>query len=95
MAKVLQLTIPENFYTNCSSAGIITNTYCAFVVMVALENLNESNSLDSGLDLMAALNENLYRLSSSGFYSFTSVLDSIVDTIEKYRTSKFLLRGAP
>ena len=41
--------------------------------------MDESNSL-------ADLNENLDRLSSSGFYSFTSVLDSIVDTIEKYRT---------
>ena len=41
------------------------------------------------------MNENLDRLSSSGFYSFTSVLDSIVDTIEKYRTSNVCYEAPP
>ena len=103
-AKVLQLAIPANFFTNCSSNGIISNTDCAFVVTLAEENLDESNSLPdlnenldrlSTLLLLAVLNENLERLSSRVSYSFRSVLDSIVDTFHKYKTSKFqcLLRG--
>ena len=55
--NVLQLAIPPNFYTNCSSHGIIRNTDCAFVVTLAEENLDESNSL-------ADFNENLDRLST-------------------------------
>ena len=53
---------------NCSSDGIIANSYCAFVVMKEKENLNDSNNLDKGLDLMEALNENLDWLRSNGSY---------------------------
>ena len=53
---------------NCSSDGIINNSYCAFVVMKEKENLNDSNNLDKGLDLMESLNENLDKLRSHGSY---------------------------
>jgi len=58
----------ENFYMNCSLDGIISNSYCAFVVIKEKENLNDSNNLDKGLDLMEALNENLDWLRSNGSY---------------------------
>jgi len=32
--KVLQIAIPHNFYTSCSSDGIINNTNCDFVGML-------------------------------------------------------------
>ena len=53
---------------NCSLDGIISNSYCAFVVIKEKENLNDSNNLDKGLDLMEALNENLDWLRSNGSY---------------------------
>lgn len=84
-AKVLQLTIPPNFYASCSADGIISNPNCAFVGMLAKDKLEESNNVDICPELMTALNEKLDRLSSRGFYSFSSILDSVIDTFQKYK----------
>lgn len=84
-AKVLQLTIPPNFYASCSADGIISNPNCAFVGTLAKDKLDESNNVDTSPELMTALNEKLDRLSSRGFYSFGSILDSVIDTFQKYK----------
>lgn len=78
--KVLQLTMPPNFYTSCSADGIISNPNCAFVGTLA-----RGSNMGTGPELMTALNEKLDRLSSRGYYCFSSVLDSVIDTFEKYK----------
>jgi hypothetical protein len=82
--NVLQLTIPHNFSMSSSADGIISSADCAFVVTLT-QGKDESSSTDSVQDLLIALNEKLDRLSSHGNYSFGSVLDSVLDTVEEYK----------
>eukprot|EP00253_Pinus_taeda_P013918 PITA_13918 len=83
--KLLQIAIPHNFHTSCSSNGIISNADCGFIATL-------TNATDP--DLMIALNDKLDLLNSRGFYSFTSVLDSIVDVFEKYNITSTERDGA-
>lgn len=46
--KDLQIAIPHNFYTSCSSDGIISNIDCAFIATLTHAKSNDCDNIHTG-----------------------------------------------